>query len=48
MVNDGIKSMRTPLSISTNPSVCVCVLDYMVYEDTDLYNDMGMKRGITT
>ncbi len=22
--------------------VCVCVYVYVVYEDTDLYNDMGM------
>ncbi len=26
--------------------VCVCVHVYMVYEDTNLYNDMGMT-GIT-
>ncbi len=26
--------------------MCVCA-GYVVYEDTNLYNDMGMDRGIT-
>ncbi len=25
-------------------SVCVCVRVYVVYEDTNLYNDMGMTE----
>ncbi len=25
-----------------NPRVCVCLPVYVVYEDTNLYNDMGM------
>ncbi len=27
--------------------VCVCGHVYVVYEDTNLYNDMGMDIGIT-
>ncbi len=26
----------------SKPDVCVCVHVYVVYEDTHLYNDMGM------
>ncbi len=32
--------------VCVSVSVCVCVHVYVVYEDTNLYNDMGMT-GIT-
>ncbi len=30
--------------IFTRVCVCVCVRVYVVYEDTNLYNDMGMTE----
>ncbi len=32
------------VSVSVSVSVCVCVWVYVVYEDTNLYNDMGMTE----
>ncbi len=31
-------------SLALYLSVCVCVLVYVVYEDTNLYNNMGMTE----
>ncbi len=32
------------LRLRRNPRLCVCVWVYVVYEDTNLYNDMGMTE----
>ncbi len=32
------------VSLSLCVCVCVCVRVYVVYEDTNLYNDMGMTE----
>ncbi len=33
-----------PLIVCVCVCVCVCVRVYVVYEDTNLYNDMGMTE----
>ncbi len=30
--------------VSLSVCVCVCVCGFVVYEDTNLYNDMGMTE----
>ncbi len=32
------------MCLSVSVCVCVCVRVYVVYEDTNLYNDMGMTE----
>ncbi len=40
-VNYGTEAMRV-CEVCVCVCVCVCVHVYVVYEDTNLYNDMGM------
>ncbi len=40
-------SVSSGLCMRVCVCVCVCVHVYVVYEDTNLYNDMGNDIGIT-
>ncbi len=39
---EGMNSLQSSLCVCV--CVCVCVRVYVVYEDTNLYNDMGMTE----